>query len=163
MQKNRTLISLLILVIIILGSIVIVQYQAKKAAWLPYTIGTAVPSTSDMPVGMVMKTFPMSMTEPVPTIAMTITEDSMKGWNVHVITTNFTFTPEQLDGATVAGDGHVHLYIDGHLIIMLGDWYHIDALTPGTHTIKVGLFNNDHSAYAVNGNNIEASQTITVQ
>jgi len=94
---------------------------------------------------------------------MTITEDSMKGWNVHVITTNFTFTPEQLDGATVAGDGHVHLYIDGHLIIMLGDWYHIDALTPGTHTIKVGLFNNDHSAYAVNGNNIEASQTITVQ
>jgi hypothetical protein len=162
MQYRKT-ISLLIVLVIILASIVVVQYQAKKAAALPYTIGSAVPSMSDMPPGMVMKTFPMPTAEPVPTIAMTITKDSMNGYNVHAITTNFTFTPEQLDGPAVPGAGHVHLYIDNHLIIMLGDWYHIDALAPGTHTIKVGLFNNDHSAYSVNGMNIQASQTITVQ
>jgi hypothetical protein len=159
----RKTISLLIVTVIILVSIIIVQYQEKKDATLPYTIGSAVPSMSDMPPGMVMKTFPMPATEPVPTIAMTISKDSMNGYNVHAITTNFTFTPEQLDGPAVPGEGHVHLYIDNHLIIMLGDWYHIDALSPGTHVIKVGLFNNDHSAYSVNGMNIQASQTIIVK
>jgi hypothetical protein len=109
-MKNRTATSLLILVIIILGSIAIVQYQQKQASALPYTIGSDVPQASDMPAGMVMKTFMMPLAEPVPTIAMTISEDSMQGWNVHVITTNFTFTPEHLDGPAVPGEGRSSLH-----------------------------------------------------
>lgn len=164
MQKTRTIISLLILLVIILASIITVQYQEKKAAALPYTIGTVPANANEMAsMGMVMKTFRLPATEPVPVVAMTITEDSMDGWDVHVITTNFTFTPQNIGGNPVPGEGHVHLYVDGHLIIMLGDWYHIDALTPGTHTITAGLFNNDHSAYAINGTNIETTQTLTVQ
>ena len=86
----------------------------------------------------------------------------MGGWDVHVATTNFTFSPEHLDGAPVAGEGHVHLYIDNNLIIMLGPWYHIDSLAPGPHEIRVGLFNNDHSAYSINNQHVEAAKQITI-
>ena len=138
------------------------RIEKDVSSQLPYTIGSPVISATQMPIGMVMKTFVVQPSEAVPTIAFTVAEDTMSGWDVHVTTTNFTFAPEHLNGVPVAGEGHVHLYIDNNLIIMLGDWYHIDSLTLGTHTIKVGLFNNDHSAYSVNGVPVEAEQQVTV-
>jgi hypothetical protein len=160
MKKNKTLISVLIFVIIILAGLLITKYQNDKALQLPYTIGSPIVASTDLPLGMDMKTFDIQPTEPVPTVAFDVTSDTMGGWDVHVTTTNFTFTPEHLDGPAVAGEGHVHLYIDNHLIIMLGPWYHIDSLAAGTHTLRVGLFNNDHSAYALNGVHIEAQKQI---
>lgn len=163
MRKNKIILAVFIFLSVILASVAIVQEESLVSKQLPYTIGSPVANGSQMPIGMVMKTFDVLPPEPVPTITFDITKDSMDGWNVHATTTNFTFTPEKLNGVSAAGEGHIHLYIDNQLIIMLGPWYHIDSLTPGTHTIKVGLFNNDHSAYSVNGNQIEAQQTITVR
>ena|GEM_PF-3457983 len=148
--------------VIILTSLFLTRIQNDNASRLPYVIGSAIIPGTELPPGMVLKTFAVSPSEPVPTIAFDIQPDTMGGWDVHVSTTNFTFAPEHLDGAPVAGEGHVHLYIDNDLIIMLGNWYHIDSLTPGMHTIRVGLFNNDHSAYEVNGAQIEAQKQITV-
>jgi hypothetical protein len=127
-----------------------------------YVIGSPVAPQSQLPKGMVLKTFDVPAEEPAPTVAFDISEDSMGGWDVHAMTTNFTIAPEHLNGAAVPGEGHLHLYIDDNLIIMLGDWYHIDALAPGDHVIKVGLFNNNHSAYAVNGVQVIAEKTVHV-
>jgi len=158
-KHSSMIISLLILAVIILGSIAIVQNKNIQDAKQSYTIG----STSMEMSGMQLKPFNVPADEPVPTIAFTITKDTMDGYDVHVTTTNFTFTPDQLNLAPVAGDGHVHLYIDNKLIVMLAPWFHIDTLAPGTHTIRVSLNNNDHSVYTVNGNPIQAEQTITVK
>ena len=160
MKKTTTIVSILIFFIIILASVLLVKFQEENALKLPYTIGSPVIPSTEMPIGMVMKTFEITPKEPAPTIAFDVTKDSMGGWDIHVTTTNFTFTPEYLDGAPVAGEGHVHLYIDNNLIIMLGPWYHIDSLAAGVHTLRVGLFKNDHSAYSVNGVHIEAQQQI---
>ena len=162
MKESKRIISMFALVSIIFASILLVQYQKDSSSKLPYVIGSPVTSATQIPAGMVMKTFEVLSNEPTPTIGFDITPDSMGGWDVHVATTNFTFTPEHLDGLPVAGEGHVHLYIDNNLIIMFGPWYHIDSLTPGIHTIRVGLFNNDHSAYSLNGVHIESQKQITV-
>jgi hypothetical protein len=155
-------IAILGLLVVILASIVVVDIQKRRAAEMPYTIGSPTVAATSMPPGMVMKTFDVTAGESVPAVSFDITQDSMGGWNVHATTANFTFAPEHLNGEPVAGEGHLHLYVDNNLIIMLGPWYHIDSLTPGLHTIRVGLFNNDHSAYSVNGMHIEEQKEITV-
>ena len=160
--SSKIVIAALIFILIIVSSVLLARIQQDNASQLPYVIGSPVIPATEMPAGMVMKTFTVAPPETTPTISFTVTADTMGGWDVHVITTDFTFTPEHLGGAAVAGEGHVHLYIDNNLIIMFGPWYHIDSLTPGIHTIRVGLFNNDHSGYSVNGTHIEAEQQINV-
>ncbi len=161
-KKYRTVISILLFIVLVIASVGIVEWQKVRAATMPYMIGSPVTPSSEMPAGMVMKTFDVPSTEPAPTVSFDITPDSMGGYDVHVMTTDFTFAPQDLGDAPVAGEGHAHLYIDNDLIVMLGDWYHIDSLTPGTHTIRVGLFNNDHSAYAINGVLVQAQRQIVV-
>ncbi|HWC57735.1 MAG TPA: hypothetical protein VG621_02195 [Candidatus Paceibacterota bacterium] len=155
--------AMLVLAVIILASVLVVRIQDDRASLAPYTIGTPVVPSTELPLGMTLKTFEVPPGEVPPSIALSVTKDTMGGWDVHAETANFTFAPEHLDGAPVAGEGHVHLYIDGQLIIMLGPWYHLDALAPGTHTIRVGLFNNDHSAYVIDGKRIEAEQQLTTE
>ena len=157
-KQSKIIFSVLVLLVIILASVSFVLYQNIQDAHQSYVIGT----TSMEMSGMQLKPFNVPSDEPVPTIAFTITKDTMDGYDVHVTTTNFTFTPEQLNLAAAPGDGHVHLYIDDKLIVMLGPWFHIDTLSSGTHTIRVSLNNNDHSVYTVNGAPVQAEQTIIV-
>jgi hypothetical protein len=94
----------------------------------------------------------------VPTVDFTLTKDAVGGYDLHIITTNFSFTPELINTAPIIGQGHAHLYIDGQLTILLAPWYHIDSLAPGLHTIAVSLNANDHSAFAVNGQSIQVTK-----
>jgi hypothetical protein len=158
----KIIISILLLAVIVLASVLFARIQDDAAKNTPYTIGSPVTPATQLPMGMVMKTFPVASSEPTPTLSFDINQDTMEGWDVDVHTTNFTFAPEHINGVPVAGEGHVHLYIDNNLIIMLGPWYHIDHLSPGQHIIRVGLFNNDHSIYTVNGARVEVEKTINV-
>ena len=114
------------------------------------------------PAGMVLKTYDLKPTDPVPTVNFDIVRDpvSMGGWDVHVLTTNFTFTPQNVNGTPVADQGHVHLYVDNTMYVIYGPWYHLDNLPPGQHIITVALVANDHSIFAENGQYIEAKKTI---
>lgn len=158
----KIIISILFLAVIVLASVLFARIQDDASLNASYTIGSPTIPATELPLGMVMKTFPVVSSEPTPTLSFDINQDTMEGWDVDVHTTNFTFTPEHINGAPIPGEGHVHLYIDNNLIIMLGPWYHIDHLTPGQHTIRVGLFNNDHSIYTVNGARVEVEKTISV-
>ena len=164
MNKQKVVISILSLICILLASFLIVTIQTENAAKLSYTIGSSTLSTQDqMSMNMMLKPFDVPATETVPTVDFVVTKDLMgDGWTVHATTTNFTFTPEHLNQAPVPGEGHMHLYIDNELIVMLSPWYHIDSFTKGTHTIKISLNNNDHSVYTSNGNQIETTKTLTV-
>ena len=150
-------------IIIILAAIMIAPYFHQKPAPLPSSSMTDMTNPA-MP-GMVMASFPLDAADTaatLPTVSFTLTKDSANdGWNLHILTTNFEFTPQDENMAPVANEGHAHLYIDGALSVVYGPWYHIDALSPGMHTVTVSLNANDHSIFTFNGVKIQSIQQIS--
>jgi len=99
-----------------------------------------------------------------PSVRLRVAEDPAGGWNLHLITERFRFTPERSGGPARAGEGHAHLYLDGEKIARLyGPWYHLDgsAVPPGEHTLTVSLNANDHTVWAVDGEEIDDEATVT--
>ena len=100
--------------------------------------------------------------EEAPTVDIVVTEDAKSGYNVKIMTTDFTFTPENVNGDNVVGEGHAHLYVDGEKIGRLyGPDYHYDGQFEGTKEFKLTLNANDHSEYAVDGSVITATVDVT--
>jgi hypothetical protein len=148
-----TLASLEALVIIVLAAVIaepfiVLRPQAPSA--MAGMSPAMMQKFTDIPAGM-----------PIPTVNFTLTKDAVGGYDLDVDTTNFTFTPQLINTAPIIDQGHAHLYIDGQLTILLGPWYHINALTPGLHTIAVSLNANDHSVFSVNGKPIQVAETFT--
>lgn len=132
-----------------------VMMDANMAAGMNMNTAT----TSVVPMGILAST-----TAPVPTVFFTIVRDTLDGWDLHVTTTNFTWTPQNINQAPVADEGHAHLYIDGALTVLFGPWYHIPSteLPPGKHEITVSLNANDHSVFSANGQNVQETQALVV-
>ena len=106
----------------------------------------------------------VSDTTAVPEVSFTVEKDSLSGWNVHITTPNFEFTPENFGKDHVPGEGHAHLYIDGKKEARLySRWYHIPNLLPGKHTLRVTLNANNHDEYVFDNKVISAEETITVE
>ncbi len=102
---------------------------------------------------------------PYPSVSMTITEDPMSGWNVHVEASDFTFSPEKASTMhTESGEGHAHLYVDGRKVARLyGPWFHFGGDLPaGPHEFRVELNTNDHVPYLAAGEPVEDVATVTV-
>ncbi|WP_057830741.1 hypothetical protein [Colwellia sp. TT2012] len=98
----------------------------------------------------------------IPGLSIQVLPDAMSGWNLHVATENFRFTPENINKEPVEGEGHAHLYIDGQKISRLyGAWFHVAYLSPGSHTFRVTLNANNHSELALNGTTIAGSKKMT--
>ena len=98
---------------------------------------------------------------PIPTINIWIEADPMSGWNLHLKTDNFRFTPKNVNLDAVANEGHAHIFVDGYKMARVyGNWYHLKALTPGKHEVSVSLNANDHSEWSVDGKVISAKQII---
>lgn len=109
------------------------------------------------------RTLEVDPSQPIPTIILSVTPDAMSGWNIHVQTEHFTFTPEQVNQANVPNQGHAHLYVDGEKVARLyGPWFHLADLPAGHHTISVGLNANGHDALTYQGKPIEATVTLEV-
>lgn len=120
---------------------------------------------------------PEAMTEPTPTMHTTmfevpadkspklelvVTEDAKSGYNIKLITTDFTFTPESVNKQNVIGEGHAHLYINGEKIGRIyGNYYHYNGTFEGSKTFLATLNANDHSEYAVDGSVIKSEVIVT--
>lgn len=101
--------------------------------------------------------------ESAPSVELAITPDTMAGYNLHVITGNFMFTPYLAGKAHEQGTGHAHLYVDGKKIARLyGPWFHLTGLASGDHLIRVTLNGNDHRDYAMEGQPIAAEVELSV-
>lgn len=119
------------------------------------------PSTDNHPASNIRHhhgVLEVSSPDKIPTISMTVTEDSyFYGWNIHLKTPNFQFSPEHAGSKNVDNEGHAHLYIDGKKFARLyGPWNYVFDLSPGPHTFRVSLNSNDHSKLTYNGKPIEA-------
>jgi hypothetical protein len=95
--------------------------------------------------------------KPIPTISLSAIRDSKSGYNIHITTQNFTFTPEQAGQEAVPGKGHAHLYVNDKKISRIyGNWFYLsgDLLPNATNTVLVTLNSNDHKDWASNGQTI---------
>lgn len=151
------------LLIIILAAVIIEPFIVARPQVVGAMQGMHMGSTTaqGMDPGMMQKFTDIPAGDPVPTVSFTITKDAVGGYDLHVETTNFAFTPELINTDAIPDQGHAHLYIDGQLTILLAPWYHIAALAPGIHTIAVSLNANDHSVFAVHGQPIQATEQFT--
>jgi len=102
--------------------------------------------------------------EPFPTIELIAHPDPKSGYNLEIITTNFTFAPQRASTEYITGEGHAHLYINQIKIGRLyGHWHHIPSLPQGVNKIRVGLSGNDHTELTKNDIPIAAEITVEVE
>jgi hypothetical protein len=81
----------------------------------------------------------------VPKVELKVYPDKLKGWNLEIKTTNFTFTPENLGIGNNPSHGHAHLYVNGQKITRIySNWYYISELPSGENEIKVTLNTDSH-------------------
>ena len=85
-----------------------------------------------------------------PTLDVDIKADPLSGWNLHIQTTGFRFSPENASLDHVAGEGHAHVYVNGEKLgRYYSPWVHLDKLPNGPVRIEVTLNANDHRKLAV--------------
>lgn len=105
--------------------------------------------------------FALDAADEIPEVSLQAEPDSRSGWNIHIVTSNFRFTPAQAGQTAVAGEGHVHLYLDGQKIARVyGEWFHLPDIGSGEHVLRATLNANDHSDFCVDGQVISATVTI---
>jgi uncharacterized membrane protein YphA (DoxX/SURF4 family) len=99
----------------------------------------------DVPAGM-----------PGPTVMIHPYKDANGGWNLHLMTGQFRFSPENAGKEDVLGEGHAHLYVNGKKVGRIyGDWAHV-AVPKGANKVKVTLNTNSHKDYFVEGKQVQA-------
>lgn len=103
----------------------------------------------------------------VPTISLDVKKDPTGGFNVHVITTNFHWTPERASATHIEGQGHAHVYLaDQKIIRLYNSWFHLNtfqfATTSGEQLLRVELVGNDHAPITVNSDGISSELLVDV-
>ena len=102
-----------------------------------------------------------------PKATLDLEKDPTGGFNVHVVTSNFIWRPEQASKEYVAGEGHAHVYLDGRKIMRIySEWFHLNtyqfATRAGEQLLSIEFVGNDHAPYTMQGNPIGSEQIITV-
>lgn len=98
-----------------------------------------------------------------PQMAIEVVEDPKSGYNALITIDGMTLSAENINGDHVDGEGHLHLYVNGQKVGRLyGDATHIPVLPVGEVEITVGAFSNDHRAYVIDGEPIEASTSVMI-
>jgi hypothetical protein len=88
-------------------------------------------------------------------------EVAMGGFNLRVRMANFRLAPEHTGGRPVAGEGHLHLYVDGARHTRLyGSWFYLDGLAPGAHALRVEAVANNHAPYHHGGEPVFATAAV---
>ncbi len=98
--------------------------------------------------------------EGVPELDIRLHADPAGGWNIQLLTTNFQFSPEHVSQNHIDGEGHALAFINGVQITRLyGAWMQLPSVESG-NVVAVGLYSNDHKAFAIGQKAITASVTI---
>lgn len=102
-----------------------------------------------------------------PTASLEIEKDPTGGFNVHVVTTNFTWRPEMASMKHVQGEGHAHVFLDGRKIMRIyNEWFHLNtfqfATRAGEQLLSVEFVGNDHAPYTIQGSPIGYTRIVDV-
>ncbi|AFY59770.1 hypothetical protein [Synechococcus sp. PCC 6312] len=98
-----------------------------------------------------------------PTIALEVTPDQKRGYNLRIKTTNFQFTPGAINTPSNVNTGHGHLYINGKMVtrVYCPDFF-LPPLAPGRNEIKVSLNGNNHDQIVYQGKPVAATVVVEV-
>lgn len=92
---------------------------------------------------------------PAPSIRMHASKDPKGGWNLHLMTENFTFTPENAGAPDRPGEGHGHVFVNGKKAYRVyGPWFHL-VVPEGKNRVRVNLTTNSHKDYFSQGRPVE--------
>ena len=102
-----------------------------------------------------------------PTATMNIEKDPTGGFNVRVVTTNFTWRPEMASMEYVPGEGHAHVFLDGRKIMRIyNEWFHLNtyqfATRAGKQLVSIEFVGNDHAPYTIQGAPVGDQQIVDV-
>ena len=98
----------------------------------------------------------------IPSLIPRIEKDPISGWNIHLQTENFSFTPARSGQMPKGNSGHAHIFVDGYKIARIyGEWFHLNTLTPGQHAIRISLNADNHAEWSFQGKVIESAHTIS--
>ena len=105
--------------------------------------------------------------EESPRAIMAIVKDPTGGFNVHVVTTNFTWRPELASMEYVRGEGHAHVFLDGRKIMRIyNEWFHLNtyqfATRSGEQLLTIEFVGNDHAPYTIQGAPVGDTQIVDV-
>ena len=124
----------------------------------------------DMPEGMQHNHSPKNLPASAltPKLNISISEDSMSGFNLHLATQNFQLESPSQEGNSPNNivEGHGHLYINGTKIQRVyGTDVHIPGklINKGINQISVTLNGHDHSAWRKDGKEIISTVFINTQ
>ena len=101
---------------------------------------------------------------PEPTISVEAIKDAKDGYNLHIVTTNYKWTPEKVNTSPIQGEGHAHIYVNGvKLARLYGEWFNISAseLKEGANEITVTLNANDHSEWTLGEEHLSDTVIVT--
>jgi hypothetical protein len=153
-KQNELIIVMIISLILGLGGGYLIGASASEDT----SASVATTEMTPMPHSSVYEVSP----ENAPKVELVVTEDAKSGYNIKIITTDFTFTPENANEENILGEGHAHLYVNGEKIgRVYSNYYHYGGSFEGTKTFKVTLNANDHSEYTVDGVAIESTAKVT--
>lgn len=97
---------------------------------------------------------------PLPELALALSPDGPGAWNLHMMTQNFRFTPEAVNGPHQPGTGHAHIYVNGtKLARTYGPWFQLTGLRGGD-MVRVTLNANSHDELANGDTPIAAMITV---
>jgi hypothetical protein len=102
--------------------------------------------------------------ELVPTVSVRALPDTKDGFNLQIETTNFSWSPERVNGVVLENEGHAHVYVnDVKVARVYGPWFHLpsELVAPGPNRIMVTLNANDHSEWIHNGEHVMAVTEVT--
>lgn len=103
----------------------------------------------------------LANSESAPSLALDVIKDPAAGWNLHIQTENFAFSPQNASRAHVDGEGHAHVYVNGQKRgRVYGSWVHLDGLPAGEVIVDVTLNSNDHRPLAVGDRMLAARITL---
>lgn len=102
-----------------------------------------------------------------PSMFLDIKEDPTGGFNVQVVTTNFTWRPEMASMKHVPGEGHAHVFLDGRKIMRIyNEWFHLNtyqfSTRPGKQLLSIEFVGNDHAPYTIKGMPVGAQELVDV-
>jgi hypothetical protein len=100
---------------------------------------------------------------PAPKLTLTAAPDPMGGFNLRIKLANFRLAPEHTGDKPAAGEGHLHLYVDGQKLTRLyGPWFYLEGLDPGAHALRVDAVANNHAPYHRKGSPVSATTAVQV-
>lgn len=99
-----------------------------------------------------------------PQLDASINKDIQDGWNIELLTHNFTFMLPKETGKQSQNEGYATLFINGKLHTRIySPWFYLPSLQTGTYDIEISLRSSHHEPLTHLGLPIETRHRIIVE